>query len=167
MSSPTGSMRSSQMGSASVPTALRRRRFGALDTPVADIIGADGDDGLMRLPGIGESLARTIARLARSRQVPLLERLRRDTMPEAIFATVPGIGREMATRIHEATGVETLSDLEAAAYDGRLSRVPGIGTETDTGRAGIAGVAISAPPYSTPQRDGHGPFDRADCRLSY
>ncbi|MEX2286860.1 MAG: helix-hairpin-helix domain-containing protein [Planctomycetaceae bacterium] len=99
----------------------------SLEGPVAELVESEGMDGLTRLPGIGPSLARTITRLTRSRRVPLLERLRRDTMPEAMFATVPGIGREMAARIHEATGIETLADLETAAYDGRLSRVPGIG----------------------------------------
>lgn len=99
----------------------------SLERPLAELVESEGMEGLTQLPGIGPSLARTISRLTRSRRVPLLERLRRDTMPEAIFATVPGIGREMAARIHEATGIETLADLEAAAYDGRLSRVPGIG----------------------------------------
>ena len=35
----------------------------------------------------------------------------------------------MADRIHEELGIETLAELEAAAYDGRLSRVPGMGTK--------------------------------------
>jgi hypothetical protein len=57
----------------------------------------------------------------------LLERLHGDIRPERMFATVPGIGHELAARIHEELGIETLADLEAAAYDGRLARVPGLG----------------------------------------
>ncbi len=41
--------------------------------------------------------------------------------------TLPGIGLEFATRIHQLLGVETLAELEAAAYDGRLAKVPRMG----------------------------------------
>jgi len=40
---------------------------------------------------------------------------------------VPGVGDELAERIHRALGVETLEELELAAHDGRLDAVPGIG----------------------------------------
>lgn len=43
--------------------------------------------------------------------------------------TVPGIGLEFATRIHEQLGVENLAELEASAYDGRLASVPGMGSK--------------------------------------
>ena len=35
-------------------------------------------------------------------------------------AAVPGIGPKLAGRIHEQLGIETLADLETAAYDGCL-----------------------------------------------
>ena len=40
---------------------------------------------------------------------------------------MPGIGPELARRIHDELGIETLMELEAAAFDGRLERVPGMG----------------------------------------
>src|SRR5260370_27233818 len=40
--------------------------------------------------------------------------------------TVPGIGRGLATRIREQLRIETLEDLENAAHDGRLAKVPGM-----------------------------------------
>jgi DNA polymerase/3'-5' exonuclease PolX len=40
-----------------------------LDRPVSSIVAESGSDGLMRIPGVGESLSRTIAELA-SESVP-------------------------------------------------------------------------------------------------
>jgi hypothetical protein len=60
-------------------------------------------------------------------QLNLLQRLRGETDPERILTTVPTIGDELAHRIHEQLGIETLAELQAAAYDGRLAQVPGFG----------------------------------------
>jgi len=43
------------------------------------------------------------------------------------LARVPGLGPETARRIHEALGIASLDELERAARDGTLRRVPGIG----------------------------------------
>jgi hypothetical protein len=46
---------------------------------------------------------------------------------EGRFRSVPGISQTLAHRIHEALHIDSLEDLEAAANDGRLAGVPGIG----------------------------------------
>jgi hypothetical protein len=56
-----------------------------------------------------------------------LDQLRAAFGPEEKLSSVPGIGRKTAASIRAVLGIETLSDLQAAAYDGRLTRVPGIG----------------------------------------
>jgi DNA polymerase (family 10) len=50
-----------------------------------------------------------------------------ETDPELLLATVTGIGPELAQRIHQTLGVETLEELEMAAHDGRLATVRGFG----------------------------------------
>jgi hypothetical protein len=57
----------------------------------------------------------------------MLDRLEGQICPEDLFRTVPGIGEELARRIHRDLDIETLEDLELAAHDGRLERVPGFG----------------------------------------
>jgi hypothetical protein len=47
--------------------------------------------------------------------------------PEGVFQSIPGIGPKFARLIHEHLHVETLEALEAAAHDGRLASIPGIG----------------------------------------
>jgi hypothetical protein len=63
--------------------------------------------------------------------------------------TLPGIGLETASRIHEQLGIETMQDLEAAAYDGRLGRLSGIGRKRLRGiRDALAGRFSRRPPLS-------------------
>ncbi|MHC5008667.1 MAG: helix-hairpin-helix domain-containing protein [Planctomycetota bacterium] len=97
-----------------------------LSRPVHDILAADGPPGLQRLAGIGESLARSIEQLVQAGRLGLLDRLR-GTSVEDVLATVPGIGPRLAGRIHDELGIDSLAELEAAAYDGRLARVEGLG----------------------------------------
>src|SRR5437763_6681572 len=100
-----------------------------LDRPAHAIIKADGVEGLTRLPGIGSHLARAIEMLAFTGRLPLLDRLLGENQPEALLATVPGIGPETARRIYEKLGIHSLEDLERAAHDGRLAEVPGLGAK--------------------------------------
>jgi Holliday junction resolvasome RuvABC DNA-binding subunit len=101
----------------------------ALKQPAGDFLDREGIDGLMRLPGIGPSLARAIERLVRTGHLPLLEHVRGTTTPERVLTTVPGIGPRTAERIHDELGIDTLAELEAAAYDGRLASLPGMGAK--------------------------------------
>ncbi|MDJ0757605.1 MAG: helix-hairpin-helix domain-containing protein [Ardenticatenaceae bacterium] len=100
-----------------------------LDEPAAEILKREGLDGLILLPAIGESIAHSIEQMVLTGKLNLRQRLRGETEPEQILATVPGIGPQLAIRIHEQIGVESLFDLEEAAYDGRLARVEGFGAK--------------------------------------
>jgi DNA polymerase (family 10) len=98
-----------------------------LTRPATEILEAEGVKGLRQLPGVGISLSRSIGQLAEGSELSLLEQLRGEIEPAQVLATVPGIGPVLAERIHEQLGIETLADLESAAYDGRLAQVPGFG----------------------------------------
>lgn len=86
-----------------------------------------GKRGLDNLPTIGQSIATTIAELLDTGASSLLDRLRGAADPEQVLQTVPMIGPALARQIHEDLGIETLEALEAAAYDGRLATIKGIG----------------------------------------
>ncbi|MDH3871542.1 MAG: helix-hairpin-helix domain-containing protein [Gammaproteobacteria bacterium] len=98
-----------------------------LDRDIADIATEEGSAGLVALPGIGKGIARAIQELLDTGRWVQLERLRGTLDPVHLFQTVPGIGPKLAEQIHEALHVDTLEALEAAAYDGRLAGVPGVG----------------------------------------
>jgi Holliday junction resolvasome RuvABC DNA-binding subunit len=99
----------------------------SLPSPVADVIESGGEAALESIPGIGENLARRILEIAERGRLQLLDRLRGEAEPTALFRTVPGIGPGLAAEIHERLGIETLEELEMAAHDSRLSTVPGFG----------------------------------------
>lgn len=98
-----------------------------LQRPAQTIVQQQGFNGLKKLPGIGESLARAIGQLIGTGSIGLLNQLQGEVEPEQILTTVPGIGPRLAQRIHDQLGVENLRDLQLAALDGRLSDVPGLG----------------------------------------
>lgn len=61
----------------------------------------------------------------------LLDRLREST-PEGLFEMlrIPGLGPSRIRRIHEGLGLDTLQELEDAARDGRLAKLPRFGART-------------------------------------
>ncbi len=95
--------------------------------PVDRLFRDRGLAGLRELPRVGESIARAIRELLVHGRLPMLDRLRGHANPEALLASVPGIGRVMAERLHDELGLETLADLETAAHDGRLETIAGFG----------------------------------------
>ena len=104
-----------------------------LARPAEEILRQEGEPGLRKLPGIGERLARAIATLLITGRLPMLDRLRGESESGALLASVPGIGKGLAARLHRELGVDTLEQLESAAHDGRLRTIPGIGNKRVAG----------------------------------
>ena len=99
----------------------------ALDRPASAILAEGGIAALEALPGIGQSIARSIRSLVLHGRLPMLERIRGESDPIALLSTVAGIGTVLAGRLHDRLEIETLEQLEMAAHDGRLSALPGFG----------------------------------------
>jgi putative hydrolase len=125
-----------------------------LHEPVSAILDRNGLEGLRALPAIGESIARTIRDLLEHGRAAMLERLRGESDPVKLLATVPGIGRRLADRLHHDLAIDTLEDLEAAAHEGRLGRL-GIGPKRLAGiRDSLAQrLARVQPPRRSPLDD--------------
>ena len=98
-----------------------------LDKPVWQIYYAEGIAGLEELPAIGRTISRALQQMIRGGRWPLLERLQGNDAIEQAFASVPNIGPKLAKRLHDELGIETLAELQAAAWDGRLKKMPGFG----------------------------------------
>lgn len=98
-----------------------------LPQDVRDLFDEQGVPGLETIPGVGKGIASAMTELLITGRWSQLERLRGTVDPHALFQTIPGVGEDLAQRIHDALAVDTLEALESAAAEGRLESVPGIG----------------------------------------
>lgn len=100
--------------------------------PIEEIFADGGIDALDALPGIGRGIASAIKEMLVTGRWSQLERLKGELEPELLFQTLPGVGPELAAKIHDILDVDTLEALEVAAHDGRLETVPGVGPRRAT-----------------------------------
>ena len=131
-------------------TALRQ-----MGRPAADIFAAEGIEGLEKIPGVGLSIARAIRDVLQHGKLAMLDRLRGEHDAIALLRSVPGIGKVLAWKLHDDLGIETLEELEAAAHDGRLETLAGLGAKRLAGvrdslahRLGRARTSTAPPPKS-------------------
>jgi DNA polymerase (family 10) len=96
--------------------------------PLAELIAADE---LVKLPGIGKSIAATIVELCERGECGLLEELSA-RFPRTIFEVlgVSGIGIKTAGTLFEQFGIASLADLEHAVQSGMLAGVPRMGKKS-------------------------------------
>ncbi len=109
-------------------TALRR-----LPIPVSEIFAREGIAGLETIPGVGETIARSIRDILLHGRLAMLQRLRGEHDPLSLLRSVPGVGKVTAWRLYEELGIESLEELETAAHDGRLEQFPGMGAKRIAG----------------------------------
>lgn len=98
-----------------------------LQASLREIHDNGGVAALDALPGIGKRIAAAIVEMLETGHWVQLERLNGAADPQTLFRTIPGIGPDLAERLHETLGVDTLEALEVAARAGRLQAVEGIG----------------------------------------
>jgi DNA polymerase (family 10) len=105
------------------------RAVSSLETDDLRPLARSGE--LAALKGIGPSTLAVITELAEAGESTYLEQLREDT-PEGLveMLRVPGLGPAKIRAIHEGLGIDTLHELEEAARDGRLARLPRFGAKT-------------------------------------
>lgn len=99
----------------------------ALDRDLRAVFDAQGLDGLDALPHVGPSIAAAIAEMLVTGGWSQLDRLRGTIDAARLFQTIPGVGAELAQRLHDGLGVDTMEALEAACHEGRLAGIPGVG----------------------------------------
>ncbi len=106
---------------------LAARTLVELEKPIDEIVRNEGLKGVVALPGIGRGIGTAIVEIVTTGRWNQLDRLSGALEPEKLFRTIPGIGPELAAHIHNELDVDTLEQLEQAAHDGRLEKVPGVG----------------------------------------
>lgn len=108
--------------------------------PVGELFAAGGREALQTLPAIGPVIAAALADLLTTGSWAEFERLQGGGDPVRLLQTIPGIGRSLATRMHDELHIETLDELEVAMLNGRLAALVGIGPR----RLAMIGAALGA-----------------------
>ena len=111
----------------------------AYQTAAKALLGLDTDDlgplhrsgALEKTAGLGPATLSVVRDLVETGDSQYLERLL-DSTPEGLIEMlrVPGLGTAKIHAIHQGLGVETVQELEAAARDGRLAKLPRFGAKT-------------------------------------
>jgi DNA polymerase (family 10) len=97
--------------------------------PVAELVRA----GRVReLRGIGPGIEARLRELVETGEIAELAQLERELAPELIgLGRLLGIGAKRGVEVGRALGISTLEEFRAAAEEGRLQEVPGIGPQTE------------------------------------
>ncbi len=113
-------------------------RIRAFRTAARAMVGFPGDlrrsleDGtLASTKGIGPATLQIVGELVATGRATMLEELREQIPPGLVeMLEISGLGVAKIRQIHEVLGIDSLPDLEAAAQDGRLAKLPRFGART-------------------------------------
>jgi DNA polymerase (family 10) len=89
------------------------------------------DGSLASAKGIGPATLQIVTELVNTGRASMLEELREQIPPGLVeMLEISGLGVAKIRQIHEVLGIESLPELEAAAHDGRLAKLPRFGPRT-------------------------------------
>ena len=114
---------------------FRVRAFRTASRAVATLPGelSEGlaDGSLAGTKGVGPATLQIVQELVTSGRSSLLEELREQVPPGLVeMLQIAGLGVAKIRQIHESLDIDSLPELEAAARDGRLARLPRFGQKT-------------------------------------
>jgi DNA polymerase (family X) len=89
------------------------------------------DGSLASIKGVGPATLQIVTELVGTGRASMLEELREQIPPGLVeMLEISGLGVAKIRQIHELLGIDSLPDLEAAAHDGRLAKLPRFGPRT-------------------------------------
>lgn len=96
-----------------------------------DIASSVDSGALARVKGVGPGPLEVVRELVATGRSSTLDELREQIPPGLVeMLRIPGLGVAKVRQIHESLGIESLFELEAAALDGRLAKLPRFGAKT-------------------------------------
>ncbi len=121
-------------GVAFKPRAYRKAGLGleTFDRNVEDLYKEEGFKGLKKIPGVGESIAQKIEEYLKTGKIKYYEDFKKK-IPASVEAltAIEGVGPRKVKIIYEELGVKNLDELEKAAEEGKIRKIPGFGEKTE------------------------------------
>lgn len=116
------------------PRAYERvaQTIDSLDRECVDIYKEKGIDGLRKISGVGENIAKHIEELLKTGKFRELQEIKKKT-PVNIseLRKVEGLGPKTIKLLYEKLRVKNLADLEKAAKGGKIARLPHLGQKAE------------------------------------
>src|SRR5512144_1884000 len=92
------------------------------------------------IPGVGKAIAEKIDELLTTGKLNFLEKLKKEVPTGLVeWLPIPGLGPKRAAMIWKALDITPFAELEAAAREGKLRELPGMGTKSEA--AILEGIA--------------------------
>jgi len=92
------------------------------------------------IPGVGKAISEKIDELLSTGKLGFLEKLKKEVPPGLVeWLPIPGLGPKRAALIWKTLNITTFAELEAAAKEGKLRGLPGMGAKSEA--AIIEGIA--------------------------
>lgn len=96
-----------------------------------ELTEAIADGSLANTKGVGPATLAIVQELVTTGRTSVLEELREQVPPGLVeMLQISGLGVAKIRQIHESLDIDSLPDLETAARDGRLARLPRFGAKT-------------------------------------
>jgi DNA polymerase (family 10) len=108
------------------------RAIEALEQGVEEIYAKGGVKALMEIPGVGASIAEKIEELIKTGKLQYHEDLKKKIPVdlESLYG-IEGLGPKTIKTLYQQLGVKTIDDLEKAAREHRISKLPGFKEKTE------------------------------------
>ncbi len=116
------------------PLAYRRAAItiSSLQEDVVDIYKKEGIDGLMKLPGIGKTIANAIKEYIETGKISKYETLKAKYPIDFLGLTkIQGLGPKRIYKLYVSLGVKNLEDLRKAITEHRIRMLPGFGEKSE------------------------------------
>ncbi len=109
-----------------------RRAAEAIENLGRDVNQVYAEGSLTDIPGIGETLAEKIEEMLTTGSLAFYDRLAQEIPPSLVdLLKVEGLGPKRVKQVYDVLGVTTLADLSAAAQEGKLRDLPGMGAKSE------------------------------------
>lgn len=108
------------------------RAIEALEESVEELYAKGGQKSLMDIPGVGKSIAEKIEELIKTGKMQYYEDLLKKVPVDLeSLSGVEGLGPKTIKTLYQQLGIKNIDDLERAAHEHKISKLPGFKEKTE------------------------------------